>query len=358
MGKVKFLFCKFCICTVLTCFMVSSMDVFAQGIKKGNIGQRTLMFKDEKRNRPLITELWYPTQDTLNVPDKKFSPFLRSQTVRNGSLPNARLPLIMMSHGTGGNRNSLEWLAQDFVQHGYIVAAVDHWGNTNDNKIAIEFLKPWERPQDISFVLTKLLIDEQINTSIDTLRIGAAGFSFGGYTVIALAGGELDYTFMLNYYRTTGNKEVESPEFPGLGKLLYDSTLVAGTKNVPNLKDPRISAFFAICPSNGSGFINKSQFKRISKPVFIIGVQSDSLAIVEKNAKLYHRLINGSAYYEIKGKAGHYVMLAEAIDEVRKESPIAFEDDVSVDRHQIHLKVQQIANRFFRKAFAKLSINN
>ncbi|MGY0035817.1 alpha/beta hydrolase family protein [Pedobacter sp. NJ-S-72] len=292
MNNLNFSSLKGHICIAITCLMLSSTAIFAQAQTKKNIGQRTLSFKDEKRNRPLITELWYPTTDTLNASDRKFSPFLRSQTVRNGSLPTQRLPLIMLSHGTGGNRKTLEWLAQDLVEQGYIVAAVDHWGNTNDNKIAIEFLKPWERPQDISFVLNKLLTDKQISPSIDTLSIGAAGFSFGGYTILALAGGELDYPHMLNYYRTTGAKEMESPEFPGLGKLLYDSTLVAGTRNVPNLKDSRISAFIAICPSNGPGFIRKSQFKKVSKPVFIIGVQSDSLAIVEKNAKVYHRLID------------------------------------------------------------------
>jgi predicted dienelactone hydrolase len=358
MNKVAFLGSKVYICAAFAGFMFSSKCTLAQESTRQHIGQRTLTFKDEKRNRPLITELWYPTTDTLRTSDRKFSPFLRTHTVRNGSLPTRRLPLIMLSHGTGGNRNSLEWLAQNLVEQGYIVAAVDHWGNTNDNKIAIEFLKPWERPQDISFVLNKLLVDEQISVSIDTLRIGAAGFSFGGYTVIALAGGELDYPHMLNYYRTIGHREVDSPEFPGLGKLLYDSTLVAGTKNVPYLKDPRICAFFAICPSNGPGFINKNQFKAVSKPVFIIGVQSDSLAAVEKNAKVYHRLINHSKYYEFKGKAGHYVMLPEAIDELKKESPIAFSDDFSVNRHQIHLKVDEIANRFFQKVFAKLPIRN
>jgi predicted dienelactone hydrolase len=355
MNKVKIFSWKAYTCIVVSYFMLSSTGIFAQGMIKENIGQRTLSFKDEKRNRPLITELWYPTLDSLKNSDRKFSPFLRNHTVINGKLPKKRHPLIMLSHGTGGNRNSLEWLAQNLVARGYIVAAVDHWGNTNDNKIAIEFLKPWERPQDISFVLSKLLQDKQINASIDTLSIGAAGFSFGGYTIIALAGGELDYPHMLDYYRTTGNKEVESPEFPGLEKLLYDSTLVAGTRNVPKLIDTRINAFFAICPSNGPGFIDKRQFKSISKPVFIIGVESDSLAIVEKNARVYHRLIDGSGYYEFRGKAGHYVMLQEAIDELKKESPIAFKDDASVDRHQIHLKVEQLANRFFEKAFAQLS---
>lgn len=346
LGKKYFYQCNI---ITLSFLILISTNLFAQEAATVTIGQRTLSYKDEKRNRPLITELWYPTMDTLQSSDKKFSPFLRDQTVRNARFPDKKLPLILLSHGTGGNRMSLEWLAQSLVKQGYIVAAVDHWGNTSDNKIAIEFLKPWERPQDISFVLSELLKDKKISAVIDPLKIGAAGFSFGGYTTIALAGGELDYPYMLNYYRTIGKKEVESPEFPGLGKLLYDSTLVAGTRNVPNLKDERIRAFFAICPSNGPGFIHKSQFKKVSRPVFLIGLESDSLAVVSKNSRIYHNLISKSEYYEFKGKAGHYVMLAEAIEELRKEEPLAFEDDKSVDRHQVHLKVEQLANQFFSR---------
>lgn len=330
-------------------FLLFHQNISAQSETFRNIGQRTLRFKDEKRNRPIITEIWYPTSDSLNASDKKFSPFLREYTVRDGRLPAAKLPLILVSHGTGGNRLSLEWIAQHLVRNGYIVAAVDHWGNTTDNKIPLEFLKPWERPQDISFALTQLQEDDDFRKVIDDGKIGALGFSFGGYTVIALAGGVADYPVMLKYYRTIGKKEVEFPEFPGLGKLLYDSTLIAGSRHVPVLKDSRIKAFFAICPGTGPGFVTKQQFIDVQGPVFIIGAQSDSMAPVNGNAKHYHQLIDGSTYYEFPGKTGHYVMLAEAIDEVRKEAPIPFADDVSVDRHAVHMKVNALAVDFFKQ---------
>ena len=313
------------------------------------IGQRTLRFKDEKRNRPLTTEIWYPTTDTLKKSDKAFSPFIRVNTVRDGKLPLARLPLIILSHGTGGSRLSLEWLADALVKSGFIVAAVDHWGNTFDNKIGIEFVKPWERPQDISFVLTSLLSDADFKPVINPEKIGAAGFSFGGFTVIALAGGKFDFMILRNYYKTIGHKELEIPEYPNLAKFLDDSTLLAGAKNYPPLQDKRIKAFFSISPALGPGFVAGKQVKNIIKPVYIVGSQGDSIAPVKTNAKHYHELIKGSQYYENPGKTGHYVMLPEAIDEVKKEAPIYFTDDPSVNRHQVHLKVNDLAADFFIK---------
>jgi predicted dienelactone hydrolase len=325
--------------------LLSGGVTFAQ-----NLGERTFNFKDESRNsRPVVIEIWYPTTDTLKSTDKHFSPFLRQPTVHNARLPANKLPLIMLSHGTGGGRLTLEWLAQALANSGCIVAAVDHYGNTYDHKIPLEFVKPWERPLDISFALTSLLNNPEIGPLIDQQKIGAAGFSFGGYTMIALAGAKLDFEQARNYYKTTGRKELEIPEFPGLVKLLDDSTLIAGSKHVPPLKDNRIKAFFSISPALGFGFIRKEQVADIKGALYIVGSQSDSIAPVKTNARHYHQLISKSKYTELPGKVGHYVMLGEAIDAVKKEAPIYFTDDPSVNRHAIHLQVDSLAVAFFRK---------
>lgn len=252
----------------------------------------------------------------------------------------------MISHGTGGSRLSLEWLADALVQMGFIVAAVDHWGNTYDHKIPLEFLKPWERPQDISFVISCLLNQPDLKAVINPDKIGMAGFSFGGYTAMALAGGKFDFLSLLNYYKTIGRNEINVPEFPGINKYLDDKDLLAVAKNPPPLYDKRIKAFFAISPALGPGFVSD---RDIAGPVYIVGSQGDSIAPVKTNALRYHQLIKGSQYYVNPGKTGHYVMLQEAIDDVKKQAPTYFTDDTSVNRHQVHLKVDSLAVGFFTK---------
>ena len=100
-----------------------------------NIGQKTFEFFDDSRDRKLVTEVWYPTHDSFSENDKAFSPFKRELTVRDAKTIKGQYPLVLFSHGNGGSRLSMEWLAQSLVKSGYIVAAVDHWGNTHDNKI-------------------------------------------------------------------------------------------------------------------------------------------------------------------------------------------------------------------------------
>lgn len=337
----------------ITIIILFLAPFFANAQGKINIGETTLHFNDTLRKRPLATEVWYPTNDTVKVHDTGFQPFARKETIKDANIA-GKYPLILISHGTGGNRLSLEWLADALVQKGFIVAAVDHWGNTYDNSIPIDFVTPWERPQDISFVLTGLLNDPKFGSEIYPNRIGMAGFSIGGYTTIALAGGKLDYKALDDYGNTPGGKkEMTLPEFPGLADFLKnggEQRVEASFKNSPKLlKDKRIKAFFAISPAIGQGFVSKTQFKDMDKPLYIVEVESDSITPYKTNAEHYHQLIPASKYLLIKGKANHYVFLGEAAEPVKKKSPVYFVDDPSVDRHAIHQQVSALAAEFFKE---------
>ncbi len=316
-----------------------------------NIGETTIHFNDTIRKRPLTTEVWYPTTDTIKTGGKDFAPFVRMETVKDGKIANKKYPLILISHGTGGGRLTLEWLADALVQNGFMVAAVDHWGNTYGNKIAIDFVTPWERPQDISFVLSGLLKDPTFGPVIDQSRIGAAGFSIGGYTVIALAGGKLNFDAIKNYTNTPrGKQEITIPEFPGLIDVFKTGEVEESFKKSPKLlKDSRIKAFFAICPAVGQGFISKSQFKDVDKPLYLVDVEGDRITPYKANSLHYHQLMPASTFLLIKGKADHYVFLNEAAEPVKKEAPIYFTDDPSVDRHQVHEQVSALAVTFFER---------
>ena len=57
-----------------------------------------------------------------------------------------KYPLILMSHGTGGASMQMMWLGRELAAGGYIVAAVDHHGNTaaEDKFDPRGFRMPWE----------------------------------------------------------------------------------------------------------------------------------------------------------------------------------------------------------------------
>ena len=136
---------------------------------------------------------------------------------------------------------------------------------------------------------------------------------------------------------------------PGTGRFLDDTALLMAMKKVPPLKDSRIKAFFSISPALGAGFISKQQFANVDRPVFITGSASDSMAPVQTNAHHIQKLMERAGYHEFKGKAGHYVMLNETIDDLKKSDPIYFADDSSIDRGAVHRQVVKLATDFFSK---------
>ena len=92
-----------------------------------------------------------------------------------------------------GMASGLAWLGTALAAHGFIAVAVNHPGNNALEDYTVEgFSLWWLRAVDLSAVIDAVLDDKTFGSQIDPARIGAAGHSAGGYTVIAVAGGISD----------------------------------------------------------------------------------------------------------------------------------------------------------------------
>ena len=135
--------------------------------------------------RPLATAVWYPAPDGTREADWTVEIFNAGHNAMGApiaALP-AKLPLIVVSHGTGGSAAGMAWLAETLAANGYLVAAVNHHGNTGfEDSTRLEgFIVWWDRPRDVSVLIDRLLADPRFGPRIDASRIGVAGFSIGGY---------------------------------------------------------------------------------------------------------------------------------------------------------------------------------
>lgn len=318
----------------LTCnvLMLSLISVFCSG-QVINVGEQTISYTDGARERPIKTQVWYPTTDT-EMTDTEL-PFFLSPTVKDAAFVNKKQPLIVLSHGTGGNRLSLAWLAIELAKNGYIVIAPDHWGNTLDNKIPEYFVRFWERPLDMSFLLTSFLQDKRFNNYVDSNRIGTIGFSLGGYTTLALAGIQLDCELLkINASSEQGHQEFTVPELGDLRKLVSNISC----KEVPaNLRDSRFKVHIALAPALGLGLTQWRQ--NITSPVLIIGANDDKIAPIETNGIKYSTVIPSSRFVKLAGKTGHYIFLNEGNPQLQKEESTYFKDDKTIDRHIIHQQI-------------------
>src|SRR5262249_26455384 len=82
--------------------------------------------------RPLATAVWYPAVPAAHEQEWRVGPFAAGWSAVDAAPAEdpATLPLIVLSHGTGGGAAMLSWLAEALASNGYLVAAVNHHGNT------------------------------------------------------------------------------------------------------------------------------------------------------------------------------------------------------------------------------------
>jgi predicted dienelactone hydrolase len=330
------------------------------------VGLRRLFFEDVNRlswdgthPRPLVTDVWYPAVSTATEVDVWLGPpnmpfFNVGKASRDAELASmpAHFPLIVLSHGTGGVSMQLGWLAAYLASQGYIAAAVNHHGNNGlEPYTAQGFLRYWERPKDLTVMLNNLLADPFFCPRIDISRIGAAGFSLGGYTVIALAGGIANIQLLINDFRKLGS-DIETaipPEFTDHSAFMKEFDSLSDQTPAANAsyRDQRINAVLALAPVLGSAFSPRG-LSLIDIPVKIIVGEADQFAPASTNAAYFAKHIKG-AELTIMKKAGHYAFLADATEAGKQELPILYVDAEGVNRVSIHQLVNERAIEFFNK---------
>lgn len=142
------------------------------------VSRRSFAASDEARGRAFPVDLWQPAGDT-----------------------GARCPLVVFVHGSGGNRRSAAYLCSHLASHGYLVAAMDHSevvaadlaptaDETAEQRAARVDAIIASRVPDVRFLLDTLLDGGARGgagaVGVDAARIGLAGHSFGGWTVLAV----------------------------------------------------------------------------------------------------------------------------------------------------------------------------
>ena len=315
-------------------------------------------------NRALSGVVWYPAvasseeekDQYIGPPDAPL--FYAGRAAKDAPIAPAftKFPLIALSHGTGGSAMQMAWLGASLAARGYIVVAVNHPGNNAVTGYTTQgFFEGWERARDISTAITGMLADPRFGSKIDPDRIGAAGFSYGGYTMMELAGATSDWTRLLSWCDQS-NGACSPPEMPD---LLEKFRAIKQQPDVQqalqhagdSYRDPRIRAVFAIAPAVASAFSPES-LRKIAIPVEIVAGEADHIAPPPENARFFASNIKGAKLAILPGGVGHYTFLDVGTEAGKKQLPQLFVDNPGVDRRAVHDQVAQMAAEFFEKGLA------
>jgi predicted dienelactone hydrolase len=247
------------------------------------------------------------------------------------------------------------WLASGLAARGYVVAAVNHPGNNALEEYAAEgFLVWWERARDLSMAIDFVLRDPTLSATIDARRIGAIGFSLGGYTMFEIAGARTNPALFQEYCRSAEAEGcVDPPEFPNLFARWAElqktnPSLQAATRRAgDSYRDARVRAAFAIAPALGPALIPDS-VRRVSIPIHILAGDADQIVPVRANAQRLAQLTRGATLTLLPG-AAHYTFLATCTDAGRRAQPQLCADAAGVDRDAIHQRTIDLAADFFER---------
>lgn len=306
--------------------------------------------------RPLFATIWYRARDDSPETDWKGGMFRYGRTALDAPFahdePSA---LVVLSHGSGGNAGQLSWLAEALVRDGYLVAAVDHHGDTSSEEAQAvpAHLLPGEHSRDLSVLIDRLLADEAIGPRIDAGRIGAAGFSLGGLAALSLSGLHLSFDEITAHCEATRDG-------PGCSAPLDARPtrvdVKAGVRSDPAVRaaiersrtpvdDKRVRAVYAIAPTLLPA-VPSGRWTTMRLPSAIVVADKDRQAPADTVGPLVRRSLPGAELVQV-ADAGHAVFLAVCtLRGLLLAAGLCRDPDVT-DRAEVHDRIGRDAARFF-----------
>lgn len=280
--------------------------------------------------------VWYPAAGSPI--HQRFG--LSSQDVVPGAaLPSGRHPLIVMSHGTGGDFAGHVDTAVALARAGFIVAALTHPGdNWRDNNHATRIE---ERPAALSAMISYMLQVWPGHAAIDSDRIGAFGFSAGGFTVLAAAGGRPDLTRLASHC-------AQHPDFFDCGLIKAQPRGVA----VPwtDLRDARIKAVAIAAPALGFAF-DRAGLAQVRVPIQLWRADDDHILPAPFYADAVRASLPNEPEFHAVPAAGHFDFLAPCADPA--SMPQICRSAPGFDRAAFHTSFDAAVVRFFSAKLVK-----
>ncbi len=118
-----------------------------------------------------------------------FGPFMQSLAL-GAAVDGDDLPLVIISHGSGGTPWTHRDLASHLAHSGFVTALVQHPGNTRaDDRLAGQAVNLANRPRHVCLAIDAAFTDGVVGKHLSRQGVFVIGHSMGGYTALAVAGG-------------------------------------------------------------------------------------------------------------------------------------------------------------------------
>lgn len=287
---------------------------------------------------PFLAGVWYPTSQ------RPWPTTLVGTTVMevaaDAPVAGRELPLVVLSHGNGGGIGSHADLALALASAGYVVAAPMHPGDNFRDQSGIRSAAVFNaRAGHLRATLDHLLTRWDGRDHLDPARIGAYGFSAGGFTVLSMIGAEPDF-------RRVARHCADAAEFACDLLREAGSPLVAATSPDAGGRfeaDPRIRAAALAAPGLAFAF-DPASLARVTVPVQLWSAERDTTVPYATNAGPVRTALGPAVDFESVPGAGHLSFLAPC---GLIGPPALCADEAGFDRSAFHARMNARVVGFF-----------
>jgi predicted dienelactone hydrolase len=306
------------------------------------VGATTLEFTDS-RGKELTVEVWYPAiQPASGEPDPYELPVARAAYREADPAVGGPFPLLAFSHGFGGIRYQSIFLTEHLASHGFVVVSPDHTHNTFldlDEDFTPQVL--FERPDDIRHSVDEVLRlseagDEIFGGMLDPdAGYGMMGHSFGGFTTLVVAGGELSYEGVLTYCKDNNARacgyidEIDPAMAEGHGQ-----------------GDDRVLAAVPMSPGLWYAFGDEGEGLSGLDDLLVLGGDQDQVLDYSDEILPVYEALGTPRTLATFTDAGHYAF-ADICDIIPLFDDCAEEEEGWINLDQAHLITQTIVTAHF-----------
>lgn len=262
-----------------------------------------------------------------------------------------KLPMIVVSHGTGGSAEGHMDTAVALAKAGFIVVAVNHTGdNYRDNSAVGKGTQLIGRPRHIARTIDYMLTRWSRRASIDLERIGMFGHSAGGFTALVIAGAEPKMWRGADYCR-------QHPQAWGCRYIKRQGLSLEALgkqRNLTWVHDPRVKAAVIAAPAIGFS-LDREALANINIP-FQLWVAEQDDVVDNSPATIRAAMPTPPDFHEV-ANAGHFSFLSPCNITMRAIIQVMHwfgtekicADPAGFDRPGFHASFNQDVAVFFRR---------
>jgi predicted dienelactone hydrolase len=281
--------------------------------------------------------VWYPSK----VPEKILRLGDAELSVALDAVPvSGRRRLILISHGSEGSDLQLSNLARLLARRGMVVVAPRHLGDSFDDKSAHGSSRQFGgRPYQASYALDVVLKHPKLSKLINPNRIGAVGYSAGGYTTLVLAGAKPDRQIWIRHCQQPVRHGAACPVggwLTSLGLRFFDDW--------DRPPETRIKSLVLLAPFGV--MFDKAGLANVKVPVLMFQPERDDILPNAFHGEMIRdALPRKSDFRTVPG--GHFIFVQPCSADLAAAAPRVCIDQPGIDRAKIQQRTNgQIADFF------------